>query len=153
MTSSPRGSNAATAIAVILALALAFAWLRTSDGGTLAVPAGLSVGTVPTPEPAEPARVGQAEGVSGAEGVGAGARLGGPSDRERTAGRRRRGVVRGSAGGEDAARQDPPATAPAPTVESRGDTSGTAGSGGAAGGTSGSTRAAPRQAPPEFALE
>jgi hypothetical protein len=147
MTSSPRGRNAATAIAVVLTLVLAFAWLHSSDAGTLDVPAGLSVETVlPTApekpaEPEEPAELGQGEGRRRhADRAGGG---------EDPRARRKR---RARPDGRVPIRPDPPATAPAPWVESGGGAGGTAGNGDAAGGTSGATSPAPQQAPPEFAL-
>src|SRR4051794_29254697 len=92
MTSSPRGRNLATTIAVVLTLVLALAWLRSSDGGILDVPAGLSVGTVPAAvPPKQPGRspgLGPGDGATGAEGAGARARRGGTVDTTRAERRR-----------------------------------------------------------------
>jgi hypothetical protein len=171
MPSTPRGRDAATILAVVLAIALALLWLRSSDDSAPAVPAGLSVATVPAAVPEEPAtRTGLGQG---GEGSGAGdpdaeERPGGAADGkgavpmrrgERARPSKRRGAKHGHAdragGGEDArppagggwartrSRQDPPATALAPSAGS-----GTAGGGAGAGTGGGGAVTAP-----EFALE
>src|SRR5215213_22175 len=136
MPSTPRGRNAATTVAVVLAILLALVWLRSSGADTPSVPIGLPVETVPAAveAPARPAGLGQER--SGAEAASAGARLGG-QDRERPKRRHRGERVRRRAGRRGADRAPPPPSA---------------GSGGAAGGTGGATSAAPQQVPPEFAL-
>jgi hypothetical protein len=168
MPSTPRGRDAATALAVLLTIALALAWLRSSDGSTLDVPAGLSVGTVPAAATQPAGSVGlEQRGGEGAVGAGADARMDGMAGdvdaerrrqgearrsgerkRHRAMGRRlepqraRRGATRRHA---DRGRRDSSGVAPAPSAGSAGGESGTTGSG-AVGGTG---APAPQ---PEFAL-
>lgn len=137
MPSMPRGRDAATLLAVVLALVLVAAWLRSSDGAVPQVPVGLSIETLPATVPERPAPTGESPAL--AEDV-AGERAG--RDRTvRTARKRERRAKRGhagwttKAGGADrVGGQDPPATAPGPA----------AGSGGIGANDAG---------PPEFALE
>jgi hypothetical protein len=157
MTSSPRGRNAATAIAVVLTLALAFAWLRTSDAGTLDVPAGLAIGTVPA-EPTESAGLGQGGGGSGGED-GAGARpgraVGVVGAERRREGEAWRGRTRP---GHNADRAAAPPAKPVAGEDARarrqaGAPEPSAGSGGGSRtATSGAGGDAGEAAPPEFAL-
>jgi len=167
MPSTPRGHNAATLCAVVLTIVLAFAWLRSSDGGSPRVPAGLSVTTLPAAAPEEPAvpddaaptRGIEEEGADGGRGaVGkpkrSGAERAKRSRGERAVAQKTKHRRADRAGGPEDARarrearararrgQDPPATAPAPqsgsgTVESIPPTGGRAST----------------PAPPEFALE
>jgi len=153
MPSTPRGRDAATLLAVLLAIALALLWLRTSDGAAPAVPDGLSVPSLPAVAPEEPANPDEASpparGIEGGRaGGGRGAvvqktkrrradRAGGREDaRPPTGGgwARTRSGTAGEAGG-----QDPPATALEPSVGSSG--------------TSALSGGASEPAPPEFALE
>jgi hypothetical protein len=166
MPSTPRGRNAATALAVILAIVLALVWLRSSAGSAPAVPAGLSVGTVPT----APETTATEPAPRPADGIGRRAvqkrapkrraavrghgkvvrhyadRTGGREDaraRREARARARRGTA-GEAGG-----QDPPAARPAPVAGSGAAVEGGAVSGGTAGGTSAGSGADA----PEFALD
>jgi hypothetical protein len=156
MPSPPRGRDAATTtLAVVLAIALALLWLHSADTATPAVPAGLSVATVPavaTEEAAPP--------TTGIEGEKAGGnRAAARKPKREHAGRKqkrghadraKRGRADRAGGAEDARarvgdpgararrRQDPPATAPAPSAGSVG---------------AGSVGAGSAPAAPEFALE
>jgi hypothetical protein len=136
MPANFRGRNAATALAAILAIALALVWLRSPDDAVPPVPPGLSVETMPATEPDEPPAPAEAAGMRRA--------------RKRAHHRRKHADRAGGAGEDDsrdparenrlAPRQDPPATAPAPS----------AGSGGR--GASGTRAAGGTTAAPEFAL-
>ena len=61
MPADPRGRNAATALAVVLVVLLAFVWLRSSGHAAPPVPAGLAVPApaAAPPERAAPSRLGQ----------------------------------------------------------------------------------------------
>lgn len=139
MPSTPRGSDVATLLAVIVAIVLALGWLGSSDGDPPPVPAGLAVEAVPMVLPEEPAAPSEAAvPASGIEGERAGG--------ERTVRRAKRRHADRAGGREDArppagggwartrSGQDPPATAPVPSA-------------GSGAGASGAPPA------PEFALE
>ncbi len=114
MPSTPRARDAATVLAVVLTIALALLWLRSSDGAAPAVPAGLSVKTAPAaPAPAAakpgPTGLGRRGGGSGAADTGARERL------SNGAGERPRRAVKH---GHAEHRRAPRATAPGPSVGS-----------------------------------
>ncbi|HEU4703506.1 MAG TPA: hypothetical protein VFS37_13570 [Conexibacter sp.] len=174
MPSTPRGRDAATLLAVILALVLAVVWLRVSDGAAPQVPVGLSVGTLPAVAPEGPAELApRARGREGASVEGgsmvAWEERRAPGNRDRTAaGSKRRGLdraARGSradrAGGGEArghrnrgarrgahGRIRPDPSAAAPTAPAGSGAAGMSGAGAAGSGVTSGTAA-----PPEFALE
>jgi len=159
MPSISQRRNAATAVAVVLALLLAVVWLRSADGPAPAVPAGLT----PTAPPATATQ--PTLGLRGgrrAKDRSRGERHGRGERRDVRAGREADGGGADRAGGAEDARapcgarcararrrQDPPAAAPGLGAERGG-----ARSGGAAAGTGAgaSERAPSAPAAPEFAI-
>jgi len=140
MPSTSRGANAATLCAVVLAIALALIWLRSSDDATPHVPGGLSVATLPAQaspdEAVAPARDIERERAGGGRAVRKSRKGERAGRRERAGGVAKRDHAERARDGH--AGQDPPATAPAPS----------AGSGTGTGGPGPSQPVAP-----EFALE
>jgi len=143
MPSTPRARDAATLCAVLLAIVLAFLWLRSSDGAAPRVPAGLSVATLPAAVPERLETPSEATATTtGIEGERAGrdrpVRKPRKADRSAQRGHPARAARR--------ARRSPPAIASAPSAGS-----------GTAGAPSGTARApsgaTSTPAPPEFALE
>jgi hypothetical protein len=93
MPSTPRGRNAATTVAVVLAVLLAVVWLRSSGDGTPWVPVGLPVETTPTTvaEPADPTGLRQGEEAEAERPAAAdGKRTGGAPESGRRSERRER---------------------------------------------------------------
>jgi hypothetical protein len=152
MPSTSRGRDAATLLAVIVAIVLAFAWLRSSDGGAPAVPAGLSVAPAPLASEGPAAPGGAASPATSNEGAGAGGgrAVARKPKRRHAAGSAKRGHAdraaappvkpvadaRGRAGTD---RQGVPATVPTPPARS--------------GGRLGQSGGDGKSIPPEFALD